>query len=145
MNNYQWFECKVNYNKKEKNGADEKTTASYLINALSFTEAEARIIQELKPYISESITIVDIKRAKLSDLFFNENGDRYFKAKLYFTTIDQKTELEKKTMHQMLIEASNIDEALVQLRNELKTTITDYTIASISETSIRDAFKTAKR
>lgn len=141
---YNWFECKVTYDKTLENGTVKKVTEPYLIDALSFTEAEARIIEELKPYISGEFTIADIKRAKLSELFFNENGDRYYKAKVYFITLDEKSGTEKKTAAQMLIQASDIDEALAELKKGMAGTLADYTIASLTETALMDVFPYSK-
>ncbi|MDL2214729.1 DUF4494 domain-containing protein [Dysgonomonas sp. OttesenSCG-928-M03] len=138
MNN--WFECKVVYEKTMENGTQKKVTEPYLVDALSFTEAEARIIEELKPYIAGEFTIADIKRAKLSELFFNENGDRYFKAKVYFITLDEKSGTEKKTAAQMLAQASDLKEALSVVENGMQGTLADYMIASLSETAIMDVF-----
>ena len=104
MNN--WFECKVSYEKLDDGGVPKKTNASYLVDALSFTEAEARIIEELSPYISGEFTIADIKRARLNELFFNPNGDRYYKVKVFFVTLDEKSGTEKKSAVQMLAQAS---------------------------------------
>ena len=67
------------------------------MDALSFTEAEARIIEEIKPFISGEFSVSDIKRVKYSDSFFNETGDRYYKARLHFITLDEKSGAEKKT------------------------------------------------
>jgi hypothetical protein len=137
---YNWFECKVTYDKTLENGTQKKVTEPYLVDALSFTEAEARIIEELKPYISGDFTIADIKRAKLSELFFNENGDRYFKAKIYFITLDEKTGTEKKTAALMLVQASDLKEALSVVEKGMEGTMADYVIASLSETAIIDVF-----
>ncbi len=138
MNN--WFECKVVYEKTMENGTQKKVTEPYLVDALSFTEAEARIIEELKPYIAGEFTIADIKRARLSDLFFNENGDRYFKAKVYFITLDEKSGTEKKTAVQMLAQANDLKEALSVVEKGMEGTLADYAIASLSETAIMDVF-----
>lgn len=138
MNN--WFECKVSYDKTMENGVQKKVTEPYLVDALSFTEAEARIIEEIKPYIAGEFTIADIKRAKLAELFFNENGDRYFKAKIYFITLDEKSGTEKKTAVQMLAQASDIKDALAVVEQNMAGTLADYVIASLSETAIMDVF-----
>lgn len=103
-----WFECKVSYEKMMENGLQKKVTEPYLVDALSFSEAEARIQEEIKPYISGEFTIADIKRAKLSELFFNDDGDRFFKAKVCFITLDEKSGTEKKTAVQMLAQASSL-------------------------------------
>lgn len=137
---YNWFECKVTYEKTLENGTVKKVTEPYLIDALSFTEAEARIIEELKPYISGEFTIADIKRAKLSEMFLNETGDRYFKAKVYFITLDEKSGMEKKTAAQMLVQASDIDEALTELKKGMAGTLADYSVATLAETPIMDVF-----
>ena len=82
---HNWFECKITYEKMLENGMQKKVTEPYLVDALSFTEAEARITEEVQPFITGEFTVKDIKRARLSELFFNENGDRFYKIKVYFT------------------------------------------------------------
>ena len=137
---HNWFECKVNYEKMLENGMQKKVTEPYLVDALSFTEAEARIIEEIKPYITGEFTITDIKRAKLSELFFNDNGDRFFKAKVMFISLDEKSGTEKKTAVNMLAQASDLKEALKIVEKGMEGTLADYAIASLSETTIMDVF-----
>jgi small-conductance mechanosensitive channel len=135
-----WFECRVSYEKTMENGVLKKVTEPYLVDALSFTEAEARIIEEIKPYISGEFTIADIKRARISELFFNELGDRYYRIKVYFITLDEKSGAEKKTAVQMLAQASTLKEAIAVLEEGMKGSMADYTIASVVETLIMDVF-----
>ena len=135
-----WFECKISYEKMMENGIQKKVTERYLVDALSFTEAEARIIEEMKPFISGEFIVTDIKRARLAELFFNENGDRYYKFKILFITLDEKSGVEKKTAAQMLAQASDIKDAISVLENGMKGTMGDYEIASVSETMIMDVF-----
>ncbi len=137
---HNWFECKVSYEKILENGMQKRVTEPYLVDALSFTEAEARIIEEIKPFISGEFTVTDIKRARLSELFFNENGDRFYKIKVYFITLDEKSGAEKKTAAQMLAQACNLKEAIAVLEEGMKGTMADYTIASVTETEIIDIF-----
>ena len=87
-----WFECKIRYEKVMENGMQKKVTEPYLVDALSFTEAEARIIEEMTPFISGEFTVSDIKRANYSELFPSdeESADRWFKCKLIFITLDEK-------------------------------------------------------
>lgn len=101
-NMHSWFECKVSFEKVLENGMQKKVTEPYLVDALSFTEAEARIIEEIRPFISGEFTVTDIKRARLSELFFNENGDRFYKIKVYFITLDEKAALKRKRLHRCL-------------------------------------------
>lgn len=137
---HNWFECKVSYEKVLENGMQKKVTEPYLVDALSFTEAEARIIEEIRPFISGEFTVTDIKRARLSELFFNENGDRFYKIKVYFITLDEKSGAEKKTAAQMLAQASNLKDAIAVLEDGMKGTLADYTIASVAETQLMDVF-----
>ena len=135
-----WFECKVSYEKMMENGVQKKVTEPYLVDALSFTEAEARTIEEIKPYISGEFTITDIKRARLAELFFNPAGDRYYKFKVNFISLDEKSGAEKKTAAQMLAQASDLKEAIAVLEEGMKGTMADYVIASVTETMIMDVF-----
>src|SRR5690554_1287335 len=137
---YNWFECKLRYDKMLDTGIQKTVTEPYLVDALSFTEAEARIIEEIKPYISGEFTISDIKRVKYSDTFFNETGDRYFRAKLYFLTLDEKSGSEKKTSVNMLVQETLRKEAVEIIENEMKKTMIDYTIAAVTETALMDVF-----
>lgn len=137
---HNWFECKVAYVKTLENGMQKKVTEPYLVDALSFTEAEARIIEEIRPFITGEFTVTDIKRARLSELFFNENGDRFYKIKVFFITLDEKSGAEKKTAVQMLAQASTLKEAISVLEDGMKGTMADYTIASVTETMLMDVF-----
>ncbi|GHV40371.1 hypothetical protein FACS1894179_06780 [Bacteroidia bacterium] len=137
---HNWFECKVSYEKVLENGMQKKVTEPYLVDALSFTEAEARIIEEIKPYISGEFTISDIKRAKYNELFFNDNGDRFYKAKVMFISLDEKSGTEKKTAAQMLAQASSLKEALTVVEKGMAGTLADYNSVSLTETPIMDVF-----
>jgi hypothetical protein len=137
---HSWFECKVSFEKVMENGMQKKVTEPYLVDALSFTEAEARIIEEIRPFISGEFTVADIKRARYSELFFNEQGDRFYKFKIYFITLDEKSGAEKKTAAQMLAQASTLKEAIATLEEGMKGTLADYTIASVTETMLVDVF-----
>lgn len=137
---HSWFECKVSFEKIQENGMQKKVTEPYLVDALSFTEAEARIIEEIRPFISGEFTVTDIKRARLSELFFNENGDRFYKIKVYFITLDEKSGAEKRTAATMLAQACTLKEAIEVLEEGMKGTMADYSIAGVNETQIMDVF-----
>ncbi len=137
-----WFECKVRYEKVMENGVSKKVTEPYLVDALSFTEAEARIIEEIAPFISGEFTVSDIKRANYSELFDSKNAaaDRWFKCKLLFITLDEKSGAERKTSIQVLVKATDLREAVKNLDEGMKGTMADYVIASVAETAIMDVF-----
>lgn len=137
-----WFECKILYEKVMENGMNRKVTEPYLVDALSFTEAEARIIEEMTPFISGEFTVSDIKRANYSELFPSEEeaADRWFKCKLVFITLDEKSGAEKKTSTQVLVQAADLRDAVKKLDEGMKGTMADYRIASVAETAIMDVY-----
>ena len=139
---HNWFECKIRYEKTAENGMTKKVTEPYLVDALSFTEAESRIIEEMTPFISGEFTVSDIKRANYSELFFCEEdaADRWFKCKLYFITLDEKTGAEKKTATNVLVQGADLRDAIKKLDEGMKGTMADYTIANVSETAIMDVY-----
>jgi hypothetical protein len=137
-----WFECKIRYEKVMENGMQKKVTEPYLVDALSFTEAEARIIEEMTPFISGEFTVSDIKRANYSELFPSdeESADRWFKCKLIFITLDDKSGAEKKTSTQVLVQAADLRDAVKKLDEGMKGTMADYQIASVAETAIMGVY-----
>lgn len=137
---YTWFECKVRYEKVSENGLNKKVTEPYIVDALSFTEAESRIIEIISQYVSGEFTISDIKRANYSEIFFNEDGDRWYKSKLQFITIDEKSGVEKKTATNILVQASDIRDAIDKIDKGMKGTMADYVISSVNETLIIDVY-----
>lgn len=135
-----WFECKVRYDKMQENGTIKKVNEPYLVDALTFTEAEARIMEEMKPFISGEYSIASEKKTKISEIFFNEGGDRYYLVKVNFITLDEKSGVEKKTVSQILVQASDFDSALGNFKKGMEGTMADYEIASITETLLMDVF-----
>ena len=138
-----WFECKVRYEKTLENGMNKKVTEPYLVDALSFTEAEARIIEEVSPYISGEFTIADIKRANYTELFFCEedSADRWFKCKLTFISLDENSGAEKKTSSNVLVQAADLRDAVKKLDEGMKGSMMDYVISSMAETAIMDVYE----
>lgn len=89
-----WIETKIRYNKVMEDGALKSVTETNIVNALSFTEAEARIIEEVKPYISSEFTVSAVKKTNISEIFYDERGDRWYKVKVLFITLDEKVALK---------------------------------------------------
>ncbi len=125
-----------------ENGLTKKVSEPYLVDAISFTEAEKRIIEEIRPFMTGEFVISDIKRANYSEVFFcdAESADRWFKCKLSFITLDEKSGAEKKTNSYALVQASDLREAIKYLDEQMKGTIMDYQIASVAETMIMDVY-----
>lgn len=135
-----WFECKVRYDKMQENGVVKKVNEPYLVDALTFTEAEARIVEEMKPFISGEYSISSEKKTKISEIFFNEGGDRYYQVKVNFIMLDEKTGAEKKSATLILVQASDFEDALKNFQEGMKGTMGDFEIASIVETQLMDVF-----
>lgn len=137
-----WFEVKIRYEKVMDNGMQKKVTEPYLFDALSFTESEGKCIEEMTPFISGEFTVSDIRRANYSEIFFSdeESADRWFKCKLVFITLDEKSGVEKKTSTQVLVQAADLRDAIKKLDEGMKGTMADYQIASVSETAIMDVY-----
>ena len=135
-----WFECKVKYDKMMENGMQKKVSEPYLVDALSFTEAEARIIKEMTPFISGDFSVANIKRANISELFMDETGDKWYKCKVNFITLDEKSGAEKRTASYMLAQASDLQRALENLLEGMKGTMADFEVASVTETPIMDIY-----
>ena len=135
-----WFECKIKYEKTAEEGKIVKVNETYLVDALSFTEAEARINEEMRPFISGEFIVSNIRRAKINELFANENGDKWYKSKVYFISLDEEKGIEKRTAATMMVQASNVKEAWDGLQEGMKGTMADYEIASIVETMILDVY-----
>lgn len=140
-----WFECKIKYEKTADDGKIVTVSETYLVDALSFTEAEARITAEMKPFISGEFIVSNIRRAKINELFENENGDKWYKSKVYFVTLDEEKGIEKRTATTMMIQANNVKEAWDGLQEGMKGTMADYEVASIAETQILDVYQFAAK
>ena len=137
-----YFLSTVRYEKTMENGLNKTVSEQYLFDALSFTEAEARTIEELKPYISGEFSIPQIVKPRISELFLSEDvaADRYYKVKVSFITLDEKSGAEKKTNSFILVQASDFKNAYDRFTNGMKGTMADYEIVSIVETPIMDYF-----
>ena len=138
-----WFEVKMRYDKVHEDGYEKKVTESYVVEALSFGEAEKTANEFLGSYVSGEIQVVNINPMKFQEVFFNEQEscDRYYKAILQFITIDEKTEREKHTQVYYLVQASSFDNCKDTIRTIMDGTMIDYQIASVSETKVIDVIE----
>ena len=142
-----WFECKIRYEKIMEDGLPKKINDVYVVDALSFSEAEERIIEEMSSYISGEIEIVDVKIAPYREIFFADDNlaDQWFKAKLSFITIDERSNKEKRTSTMYLVNAGNISSAINNIDDVMSGTMIDYVTTSISATKIFDVFEYKKK
>ena len=136
----QWFDVKVKYEKTAEEGKIVKIGEEYLFDALSFTEAEARVNEELKPFISGEFLTAAIKRERINEIVFSESGDKWYRCKVFFVTLDEEKGVEKRSAVTMMVQASTVKEAWDNLQEAMKGTMADYEIASITETKILEVF-----
>lgn len=139
-----WFECRVSYERQADSVGMKKVSESYLVDALSFTEAEERIIKEVRPFVSVGeLEVVNIRRARIAELFLNDEAedDRYFRAKVNFITVDEKSGSEKKTSATMIVKSDSLPNAVTELKAQLDSQMASYEIASVTDTQILDVFQ----
>ncbi|MEN8764250.1 MAG: DUF4494 domain-containing protein [Wenyingzhuangia sp.] len=135
-----WYEVKVKYSKIDDNERIKTFNQPYLFDALTFTEAEARATEEMGKYLSEGFKITNIKVANYSELFPNDNGDRWFKCKVSLVTLDEEKGLERRTNTYVLVQANDVKDAYEYLSEQFTDTVSDYSIPSITESPIIDIF-----
>ena len=142
----EWFECKIRYEKTMENGLVKKVNEPYLVDALSFTEAEKRILEEIAPFMTGDYQVADIKRANYAELFetVSDSADKWFRIKLLFITLDEKSGKERKTSQNVLVQAADLRGSIDRLDEGMKGSMMDYTIASVTETAIVDVFRYRK-
>ena len=138
-----WFICKIRYEKVMEDGMQKKVSETFVVDALSFTEAEARIIEEMSSYISGEFDVVEIDRAVFKEIFFSDEelADKWYKSKVAFITIDEKTEKEKRSNIYYLAQGSSLENARKNIDEVMGGTMIDYVICSVSETKIEDVFE----
>lgn len=138
-----WFETKVEFEKTIDDGSQKKVKEAYTVDALSFTEAEERITEEMSAYISGEFNVKNIAEASYKEIFFSDlaSADKWYKAKLQFITSDEKTEKEKRTNVYYLVQAGSFMQAVKNIEEVMGTTMIDYVISSVAETAIMDVFE----
>ena len=130
-----------------ENGLQKKVTEQYVVSAISFSEAEQRITEEMSSYISGEFEVTDVKKAQYKEVFFSDDmsDDRYYKAKLQFITIDEKTDKEKRSNVTYLVQAATLDGAVSHINEVMDSTMIDYEKSNIAETKIMDVFEYKKQ
>ena len=136
------FECGIRYEKTMENGMQKKVTELYIVDALSFTEAESRIIGEMSRFISGEFDVVSEKITNYSELVSTDNteADKWYKVKINLITLDEKTKSEKKQPLYLLVQAHDIDDARSRLNEHMKSTMADWICEAVQETKIMDVF-----
>ena len=135
-----WFLVKVKYEKTAEEGRIVKVSEQHLVDALTFSEAESRINEEMIPFISGEFITATISRARINEMFFNENGSKWYKSKVYFISLDEERGVEKRTACTMLVQADSVKDAWDVLESGMKGRFANYEVAGINETMILDVY-----
>lgn len=138
-----WIETKVRYEKTMENGMQKMVNEPYLVDALSFSEAEARITEEISPYMQGEFSVSAVKRTNISEIFFTEDSsaDKFYKVKASFISINEKTLAEKRSNVNYIVQAADLIDALNNFRAAMKGTMADFDIVSISETALMEVYQ----
>ena len=136
-----YFECSVKFRKTDEEGVNKLVTESYIVSALSFSEAESNINEQMKVYVGEDFKIVNIKLTNYSEIATFEDTDKWFKSKVSLLYFDEESGKEKKSNIYMLVQANDAKNAYDNTIATLKGTISDFTIPSVSETKIVEVFE----
>lgn len=135
-----WIEVRARYDKMLENGSIKKVVEPYLVDALSCTEAEARVTEELKPFLSGDFSVSNVGKTKIAEVFWDPSGDRFYKVKVDFITLDEKAGAERRSASYILVQASSFKDAYDNFEEGMKGTMADYEIEQICETKIVDVY-----
>lgn len=135
-----WYTVKVKYTKQLDNGALKRVVEAYLVAAMSFTDAEARIYEELGQIIRGEFSVTNITPIELSDIFAFDDCGEYYRAKIKYESVDIDSETAKKVVILVLVEADNMKDADERLTESLKTLSVDYKVTELKESRIIDIF-----
>lgn len=135
-----WHTVKVKYTKEHRDGTLKRLTEPYLVNASSFTDAEARIYKEVGEYVRGEFLVTSIVKTDFADIFFFDDAEVWYKAKVSYVTEDADSGKEKRINNNFLVTAHNVKEAYERLEESLKGLMATYSIPIISETQIQEVF-----
>ena len=135
-----WYECKVKYLKIDQGGFERKVNDNYLIDAVSYTDAETRIYDIMKELTRGDFQVMNIKRSNISEVISPDNGEWWYKAKISFVSIDEEKGKEKKISNYVIIMADDINDALKQLEKGLEYMLVPYVCTAIQLSTIADVF-----
>ena len=135
-----WIEVKARYDRLMESGVTKKVNEPYLVDALSCSEAEARVVDELRPFVSGDLNITSTAKTKVAEVFTDGKGDRYYRVKVNFITIDERTAAEKRTASYIIVEAIDFPNAIENFNDGMRGTLADFEIESIAETKYIDVY-----
>lgn len=136
-----WFEVSVCYKKMADDGTEKKVTEIAVVDAVSFAEAEKRALKEMGSTVRGGVEVKNINPAPYKSVFFDDNdGDKWFKAKLSFISYDEDSGKEKRTSCTYLVQANTFAEALHNVETVMDGN-DNYVTANISETKVVEVYQ----
>lgn len=135
-----WFECKVKYVKVTESGREQTITENFLLDAVSFTDAETRIMRQMEQMVKGEFSVVDIKKSKIAEVFPYDTGEWWFKATINLVTVDEEAGKEKKMRTYYLVMADDIKQALERLDESLSYLVIPYVVSAMAVSTITDVF-----
>lgn len=136
-----WFECRVSYDKVQENGAIKRITEAYLVEAENFTEAEATITRKMQPFISGEFTVSAVRRRNYDNVLESGEGDYFYRVKIICITIDERSGAEKKNNPFLLVRADDLETALADVKDYMRSSVEDWNFHTITETPIIEVFR----
>lgn len=135
-----WFECKAKYVKVTESGKEQTVTENFLLDAVSFTDAETRMIRQLEQMVKGEFNVTDIKKSRIGEVFPYETGEWWFKATINLVTVDEEAGKEKKMRTYYLVMADDIKQALERLEESLSYLVIPYVVSALAVSTIVDVF-----
>ena len=135
-----WFTCKVKYQKQDEQGRVKNVTEAYLADALSFTEAETRIYEEMGQRVMGEFTVTSITKSKIVDVFEYPQGDVFYQVKISYLITDADSGKEKKVTQMMIVHADNVQHAYERIHESLNNMLVTFAVPEIKESPILEVF-----
>lgn len=135
------FECKIRFQKiDDRSGKEKRVTETYLFDAISYTEAEERAYKTMEEFISGEFSVASIRKAKYAEVIPSDDGDRWYKVKVSFLSVDETSGREKRVSQTILVLASNIKDACDKTVEGMNGVTDDFEVNSVVESPIMDFF-----
>ncbi len=134
-----WYNCRVKYLKVNENGKERKVSETYLIEAISFSEAEGIVLNKLAPFTKNQLEITTLAKTNISEVFDFEDDGLWYKTKISYTDVNEETEKAQKFNKYILVSAKDIKQAYERIEDNFQLTIA-YDIISVQDSGILDVF-----
>ena len=143
--NTKWYLCKIKYDKVNEKGLTKQVLEQYLVGAMTPSDAEKIVVDYLTPYIVGDLSVIGVTVTKFNEIYYSDEEEYWYKFKISLITLNEKTGIEKENKCQFLVQCDNIQEAFKRIVKEMRNSVSDYRIISITETKILDVITEEKQ